>query len=56
MNDEIKAKANTFFYNMTKRFASDSFEERLEDCGLTNDEWDVIKMELAKIGITETYC
>ena len=55
MNDDLKRKANSFFYSMVKNMARDSFSDELEYCGLTDDDWDEIKAELAKIGITDTY-
>ena len=55
MDDDLKRKANNFFYNMVKRMARESFIDELESCELTEDDWDEIKVELAKIGITNTY-
>ena len=55
MSDELKEKMNTFMYFLTKEAAREDFAEFLEEIGITEDDYDQIKAELAKIGITKTY-
>jgi len=56
MNDDLIKKANAMFYRLTKDAARYSFIEYLEDAGLTSDEWQEIKSEIAsKTGIESFY-
>lgn len=57
MNDELKAKMNDLMYRLTKHAARNSFMEFLEDeVGITEEDYEQIKEEWEKMGITRTYC
>lgn len=56
MTTEQLEKMNSLMYFMTKEVARSSFKEFLEDLGISDDEYDLIKKEWEKIGITKTYC
>ena len=43
MDVELKKKADNLFYFLTKDAARDSFTEYLENCGLTDAEYQQIK-------------
>ena len=56
MTPELKKKAETMFYFLTKEAARSSFMEFLEGCDVTDDEWDQIKEEItSKTGIEFKY-
>ena len=55
MNDELKVKMNRLIYSLTKDAARSSFIEYLENCGITEEEYDLIKEEWEKIGMTNSY-
>ena len=56
MNEELKAKAETIFYYLTKSASRYSFVEYLEGCGVTRKEWSEIKQEITnKAGIELKY-
>lgn len=56
MNKELKGKAESVFYFLTKNSARDSWVDFLEDCGCSCDEWEEIKKEITeKTGIEFKY-
>jgi len=56
MNEQLKSKAETMFYFLTKEAARQSFVEFLEGCDVTQDEWSAIKQEITgKTGIEFKY-
>lgn len=56
MNRELKSKAETMFYFLTKEAARQSFTEFLESCEVTPQEWQEIKSEIThKTGIEFKY-
>ena len=55
MNDELKVKMNELMYSFTKDAARLSFVEYREDMGISDEDYEAIKKEWAKIGITSTY-
>jgi len=55
MNDELKEKMNTLMYFLTKEAARSSFIEFLEEVDISFVEYEKIKEEWEKIGITKTY-
>ena len=55
MNDDLKEKMNTLMYFLTKEAARSSFMEFIEEIGISEDEYEEIKTEWEKIGITKTY-
>ena len=55
MNDELKAKMNTLMYSLTKEAARSSFVQFIEELGISDDDYEEIKAEWSKIGITKTY-
>ncbi len=46
MNADLKKKADSLFYFLTKDAARDSFSEFLESCGLSDDDYEQIKKEV----------
>ncbi len=55
MNVELKNKADTLFYALTKMAAINSFEEFLEDEGLTIEDYKEIKQEVLSGRGIKTY-
>ena len=56
MNDDLKTKAETMFYFLTKEAARNSFAEFLEENDVTDDEWQSIKAHITeKTGIKFNY-
>lgn len=56
MDGELKKKASSMFYDLTKAAARDSFADTLEVHGLTLEEWKEIKREItSKTGIDGFY-
>ena len=55
MSEQMIKKMNTLMYYLIKGAASDSFAEFLEGMDISDEEYDQIKAEWAKIGITKTY-
>ena len=55
MNDELKVKMNNLMYFLGKEAARTSFSEFLEELNITDEDYEEIKKEWAKIGITKTY-
>ncbi len=47
MKDNLKEKAETVFYFLTKMAARDSFIEFLDECDCTDEEWQQIKQEIS---------
>jgi hypothetical protein len=57
MTDELKEKMNKLMYRLTKHAARNSFMDFLEEeVGITDDDYEEIKKEWEKMGITRTYC
>ena len=56
MNDDLKKKAETMFYFLTKEAARSSFVDFLYDNGVSDDEWQAIKSHVTdKTGIKFNY-
>ena len=55
MKDELKEKMNTLMYFLVKEAARSSFVEFLEEIEISDDDYEEIKKEWGKIGITRTY-
>jgi len=55
MEDKLKEKMNTLMYFLTKNAARVCFDEFLEEIGISEDEYEDIKSEFEKFGITKTY-
>ena len=56
MNNELKKKAETMFYFLTKEAARNSFAEFLDDNGVLDEEWEAIKAHITeKTGIKFNY-
>ena len=56
MTEDLREKANSMFYDLTKCAARTSFVDFLADAGLTQDEWGQIKSEItSKTGIEFKY-
>lgn len=55
MNEQLKRQMNTLMYHLTKNAARQSFSDFLSDNGISYDEYNEIKKEWEKIGITDTY-
>ena len=55
MNIIQREKMNTLMYSLIKDAARYSFQEYLDDHGISEEDYQEIKKEWAKIGITSTY-
>ena len=55
MNEDLSKKMNTLIYFLTKEAARSDFVEFLENCNVSQDEYDLIKKEWEKIGMTDVY-
>jgi len=55
MSEELKSKADTLFYALTKMAARNSFEDFLEDEGLTLEDYKEIKQEVLSGRGIKTY-
>lgn len=55
MSEELKDKMNTLMYFLIKEAARSSFAEFIEELGISDDDYEAIKREWEKIGITKTY-
>ena len=55
MNDDLKVKMNELMYSFTKDAARSNFAEYREEKGISAEDYEAIKKEWAKIGITSTY-
>lgn len=55
MNNELKKKASGFFYSLTKDAARSSFNEYLQEHGLSDEEYEQIKKEVLLPHHIETY-
>lgn len=55
MNEDLNKKMNTLIYFLTKEAARSSFVEFLEHCDISEDEYELIKKEWEKIGMTGVY-
>lgn len=55
MESELLEKMNNLMYFLVKDAARQSFSEFLEDLDISHDEYEEIKAEWKKIGISKTY-